>query len=43
MVESFMVAPTGWRRERLYRAHSVKSAVTARLVLHYLGTRGVYS
>ena len=30
MVESFMVAPTGWRRERLYRAHSVKSAVTAR-------------
>ena len=29
-VESFMVAPTGWRRERLYRTHSVKSAVTAR-------------
>ena len=39
MVELCMVAPTGWRRERLYRAHSGRLTVAAR----YLGTLPVYS
>ena len=44
MIESFMVALTGWRRERLYRAHSVRLAVAARsLALDYLGTPTVHS